>query len=48
VAAQNPQVVESHRKRVDALTDRLAAPSAPLHEVSEKQRERLRSLGYVE
>jgi arylsulfatase A-like enzyme len=47
VAAQNPEVVEAHRKRVDALTDRLAAPDAPLHEVSEEQRDLLRSLGYT-
>jgi arylsulfatase A-like enzyme len=48
VVAKNPVVAESHRKRVDALTARLAAPDAPLHEIDERQLDRLRSLGYVE
>ena len=48
VAAENPGVAESHRKRVDDLTARLAAPDAPLHEIDERQLDRLRSLGYVE
>jgi arylsulfatase A-like enzyme len=48
VAAENPAISESHRKRVDALTTMLAASDAPLHEIGEEDLDRLRSLGYVE
>jgi len=48
VAAENPAISESHRKRVDALTTALAAPDAPLYEIGEEELDRLRSLGYVD
>lgn len=50
VAAQHPDVVEAHRKRVEALTRKLAAePStAAPAKPSRKWLERLRALGYVQ
>jgi arylsulfatase A-like enzyme len=48
VTSENAAIAASHRKRVDALTAKLAAPDAPLHEIGEEQLDRLRSLGYVE
>lgn len=48
VAPENPEVAEIHRKRVDALTARLAAPDAPLLEIDERLLDLLRSLGYME
>jgi arylsulfatase A-like enzyme len=48
VAEHHPQVVAAHRERVARLTASLAAPDAPLHEIDEAQRDRLRTLGYIE
>jgi len=48
VKAEHPAVADAHRKRVDELTAKLAAPDAPLHEIADEQLDRLRSLGYVD
>jgi hypothetical protein len=48
VAAEHPEILSEHRRRVQELTTSLAAPLASDVLVSEPDYERLRVLGYVE
>ena len=48
VAALHPQVVSEHSERMQELTQVLAAPDAAPTRLSEEDRRRLRSLGYLE
>jgi arylsulfatase A-like enzyme len=45
---QFPAVTTAHEKRIDELTHDLAATRVPEREMSESERERLRTLGYVD
>lgn len=48
VAAAHPDVVEAHRGRVQALVTKLASEPVPDTPLTDIQRRRLRSLGYVQ
>jgi arylsulfatase A-like enzyme len=48
VAIEHPDVVESHRRRIDELAEALSARRAVVERLSEDDRERLRALGYLE
>jgi len=48
LAQEKPLRVLLYRERANALTDSLAAASAPTEELSEADRDRLRALGYLE
>jgi arylsulfatase A-like enzyme len=48
VAAEHPDVVEAHRRRVDELGEALSARRAVVERLSEEDRERLQALGYLE
>lgn len=43
-----PEVTAAHRKRIEELSQGLAATKMPQREMSESERERLRTLGYVD
>ena len=45
---QYPAVTAAHEKRIEELTHELAATRVPEREMSESERERLRTLGYVD
>jgi arylsulfatase A-like enzyme len=46
--AQYPEVIAAHAARIAELSKQLAASSVPQRELSESERERLRTLGYLE
>lgn len=48
VGAQFPTVTEAHARRIEELSKSLAATRVPQRELSEGERERLRTLGYLE
>ena len=48
VAAERPLRVLAHRNRSNELTDALASDAAPVEELSESDRARLRALGYLQ
>ncbi len=48
LGAQYPAVTSAHEKRITELTHGLAATRVPQREMSESERERLRTLGYVD
>jgi arylsulfatase A-like enzyme len=48
VAERHPDVARDHGERLDALTRELAAKDAPPSALTEQDRSRLRSLGYLE
>jgi arylsulfatase A-like enzyme len=48
VADAHPEVAAAHRQRMDALTERLAAPQALVRELTEWERQTLSALGYLE
>jgi arylsulfatase A-like enzyme len=48
LAAERPEVVAAHRRRVDALTRALAAQGARRADLSPEERERLEALGYLD
>ena len=48
LGAQFPTVVAAHHKRIEELTRSLAATRVPQRELSESERERLRTLGYID
>jgi arylsulfatase A-like enzyme len=48
LGAQYPAVIAAHAKRISELTQGLAAAKVPQRELSDAERERLRTLGYLE
>ncbi len=48
VAPEHPAIVETHRKRITELARVLGAPDARADELTEEDKARLRSLGYLE
>ena len=48
VSKQNPRIVDAHRSRVEELERRLASAHLPRTQLTEDDRERLRSLGYLQ
>ena len=48
LAPQYPAVTAAHQKRIAELTQGLAATKVPQREMSESERERLRTLGYAD
>jgi arylsulfatase A-like enzyme len=48
VAGAHPEVAAAHRSRMDALSERLAAPGAVVRDLTEWERKMLSALGYLE
>ena len=48
IASEHPQIVASHRQRVERLSAELAAPESHRRELDAEDRARLRALGYLE
>jgi arylsulfatase A-like enzyme len=48
IAGAHPEVVESHRRRVEQLSVELAAPESHRRELDAEDRSRLRALGYLD
>ena len=47
-ARRFPEVTAAHARRIEELTRSLAATRVPQRELSESERERLRTLGYLD
>ncbi len=48
VSKEHPEVLKSHRKRIDVLAAKLGTSRGRNTELTEDDRERLRALGYAE
>jgi arylsulfatase A-like enzyme len=48
LAADNVRQVQGHRTRLNELTQQLAADASPHRDLSEEEKDRLRTLGYLE